>query len=644
MSEKNIDILSSVAVLVDDSSDDDEEVPVLVNMDLAAQSSNTPTGSNKNRPTIKDNYLLNPDRSPTESGTTKSNNCNRGDTNDNNNNELENENHVVSSSQSKVPVTILTGFLGSGKTSLIQHILHSPDHGKRIAIIENEFSGSTAAAATATPTPNMNNNNTSNAEKEGLNIETLIARDGTRTSSNNYDSSKKNLLDLIELPNGCICCTVKDTLVETLEKLIEAKKDELDYIIIECSGMANPGPIASIFWLDDALESRLTLDGIITCVDARNLRMQLVETSSQFQAQNKNYIDCDDDNDDNDENYKQYDGEGDIGGDEAAQQIAFADRIIINKIDLLEENSMIQQVIDQVRLINSTAPIITTKYSIVKDINWIIDANCFDVERAKEVEATFDLIDKQQERMSTSSIKNDENCSDANCFKCTTITNPSYNIDITQGEFCMPCISSAPSPSPSPSPSPPFEKKTTTFNHKHTNAITTIALIQKGSINLKLVHTWLASILWPDQDKEDKVLKEELDELEKLDQITIPEISMKRRKQQLLRQMLIFRIKGILSVKNHDLQHEFDNDDVVDDDDEGELLSFVVSDDCLDRRRFIVQAVNDLWEIHPANESLCWSPDEERICKLVFIGRNLNYDQLQSGFESCFNADESILS
>ena len=163
-----------------------------------------------------------------------------------------------------VPVTILSGFLGSGKTTLIQYILKNPNHGKRIAVIENEFG-------------------------QGLDVESLIARDGVDNSS---------LTDLIELPNGCICCTVKDSLVATLENLLTKRRD-FDYILIECSGMANPGPIASLFWLDEALESRLRLDGIVCMVDALNIEQQLSTTL------------------------------------EAAQQVAYADRILLNKIDLV---------------------------------------------------------------------------------------------------------------------------------------------------------------------------------------------------------------------------------------------------------------------------------------------------------------------
>eukprot|EP00611_Tribonema_gayanum_P020659 TRINITY_DN3812_c0_g1_i3.p1 TRINITY_DN3812_c0_g1~~TRINITY_DN3812_c0_g1_i3.p1 ORF type:complete len:248 (-),score=79.71 TRINITY_DN3812_c0_g1_i3:532-1275(-) len=163
-----------------------------------------------------------------------------------------------------VPVTILTGFLGSGKTTLLNYVL-TQDHGKRIAVIENEFGDS-------------------------MDIEQLIAKDG-------MDGSV--LADnLFELRNGCICCTVKDDLVTTLETLLQ-QRSKFDYIIIETTGLANPGPVAACFWLDDALESALRLDAIITVVDAKNIARYLDESR------------------------------------EAALQIAFADRLLLNKSDLV---------------------------------------------------------------------------------------------------------------------------------------------------------------------------------------------------------------------------------------------------------------------------------------------------------------------
>jgi G3E family GTPase len=464
-----------------------------------------------------------------------------------------------------VPVTILTGFLGSGKTTLIQHILRSEDHGKRIAIIENEFSGSAAA---------IGDQSGETAEREGLNIETLIARDG---------SNNKNLTDLIELPNGCICCTVKDSLVETLEMLLNKKK-EIDYIIIECSGMANPGPIASIFWLDDALESRIRLDGIVTCVDARNLEMQLLETASNTK---KNILL---DSAKVPENVV-------IGGDEAAQQIAYADRIIVNKIDLLDVEkdksiAKLERVVQQIRAINATAPIVKTKYSEVSDINWILDANCFNIEKAKGVETAFHLIDKNEDIQQSITRGT---CSDSNCFPCLQKSG-----DMMNGLYCGPCQPDKP-------------------NHIHTNAITTIALINKGSVDLRQMNTWLASILWPDQDKDDKILKAQLDELERLNEITTSELTEQRRNNELTNMMHVFRIKGILSIGKHGSDTETTDDTEI-----------------LDGRKYIVQAVNDLWEIQPSNNSESWRDNDERKCKLVIIGRNLNSEQLLSGFHSCF--------
>jgi G3E family GTPase len=489
---------------------------------------------------------------------------------------------------SVVPVTILTGFLGSGKTTLIQYILRSEEHGKKIAIIENEFSGASAAIGDSITA----------AEREGLSIETMIARDGTNNS---------NLADLIELPNGCICCTVKDSLVETLEALL-SKKKELDYIIIECSGMANPGPIASIFWLDDALESRLRLDGIVACVDARNLEMQLSETTS---VANRELILKEDDNL---KTATTTTAAEDIGGDEAAQQIAFADRIIINKIDLLGDSgsskeedkntAKIERVVQQVRAINATAPILTTTYSQVTNLDWVLDAKCFDIERVKDVEASFDVMEKDIHIESE-----EQNCIDANCFVHRQKRSPIYEQD---NAYCTPC---SPPPPPSSEPS---------YNHSHTNAISTIALVEKGSVNLKRINTWLASILWPDQDKDDNILKAQLEELERLNQITTPEIMDKRRKDELMNQMHIFRIKGILSI-----QH--DDSEIID----IEEKEFIC-EGSIDKRKFIVQAVNDLWEIHAANSSECWIPDDKRICKVVIIGRNLKSEQLLSDFKSCF--------
>lgn len=392
------------------------------------------------------------------------------------------------------PVTILSGFLGAGKSTLINYILKSPDHGKRIAVIENEFG-------------------------EGIAVEGLIARDGINDST---------LTDLIELPNGCLCCTVKDSLVAALETLL-AKRSDLDYILIECSGMANPGPIASLFWLDDALDSRLRLDGIVTLVDAANIERQLSET------------------------------------EEAAQQIAYADRILLNKVDLVKSTVPL---LATIRSIHPTVAILPTTYAAVPDLAWILEARCFDADRAKEVEET---LNETQEPSHDHSHEHEHDHDHEDCAQCKPA------------------------------------------QHRHTSAVSTVALTADGPVDWRKVNVWLASILWPNQDEQEKVLRE------RLDHSSVAAAFAKRSLDDTTQQ--IFRIKGVVGVTNADI------DDSSDDD--------FVDSTGVDTRRFIVQAVHDTWEIHPASHDLRWTKKEVRSSKLVVIGRYLQEESLRTGFNAC---------
>ena len=431
-----------------------------------------------------------------------------------NNENIPNDNCKVSSSKepslSEVPVTILSGFLGAGKSTLVKYILTSPDHRKRIAVIENEYAGISRSEKAALF------GSSAHVEQESLAVESMIVQDVG-------EESKSKISDLIELPNGCICCTVKDNMVEALETLLEKKGSDIDYILIEASGMANPGPIASVFWLDEALESRLRLDGIVTMVDSKNIIKQLEETRLGFNG----------------------------GGGEAEQQIAFADRIIVNKSDLVNEIEM-EDVLAAIQSINPHSQLIKTSHSKISDLSWILDTKCFDSDKTK---ATIE-----------SNIPE-------------TWMTPIDSI------FCLPCDEDT--------SRPPTE------NHFHTNSISTVVLVCRGSAYLKLVDSWLAEILWPNQD-EQKVSNS----------INHSESNC----------FSIFRIKGILSVAYSSETRE---------------PAIVGASDRLDDRRYIVQAVNDLWEIHPASSTLNWTSSEERCCKIVLIGRNLDQAELEKGFKAC---------
>ncbi|XP_015584400.1 COBW domain-containing protein 1 isoform X3 [Ricinus communis] len=130
-----------------------------------------------------------------------------------------------------VGVTVITGYLGAGKSTLVNHILNS-QHGKRIAVILNEFG-------------------------EEIGVERAMINEGEGGAL---------VEEWVELANGCICCTVKHSLVQALEQLVQMKESRLDHIIIETTGLANPAPLASVLWLDDQLESTVKLDSIVTDV------------------------------------------------------------------------------------------------------------------------------------------------------------------------------------------------------------------------------------------------------------------------------------------------------------------------------------------------------------------------------------------
>ena len=210
----------------------------------------------------------------------------------------------------KIPVTVLTGFLGSGKTTLLNRIL-SEKHGQRIAVIENEFG------------------------EIGIDQDLVINADE----------------EFFEMNNGCICCTVRGDLIRILADLVE-RKDKFDRVILETTGMADPGPVAQTFFVDQDIAKQYELDGIITLVDSKHVSSHL-----------------------------------DGNTDEVLAQIAFADRIILNKADLTTEDQL-HALQRRLQEINQMAGFYSATMADAP-IGELLDVGGFNLERAVEMKPSF---------------------------------------------------------------------------------------------------------------------------------------------------------------------------------------------------------------------------------------------------------------
>jgi len=210
---------------------------------------------------------------------------------------------------SRIPVTILTGFLGAGKTTLLNRIL-TEKHGLRIAVIENEFG------------------------EVGIDHELVVNTEE----------------ELFEMNNGCICCTVRGDLIRILGNLLK-RRDKFDHILVETTGLADPGPVVQTFFVDEDIREKTFVNGVVTVVDAHHITRHIEDTH------------------------------------EAEEQIAFADVILLNKCDLVPAETL-DGLERRLREVNALATIHRTTRAEI-DIAKVLEVGGFNLDRATELNPHF---------------------------------------------------------------------------------------------------------------------------------------------------------------------------------------------------------------------------------------------------------------
>ncbi|KAL6750486.1 CobW/HypB/UreG, nucleotide-binding domain-containing protein [Haematococcus lacustris] len=375
----------------------------------------------------------------------------------------------------KLPVTVITGFLGAGKTTLVNHIL-SNKQGLRVAVIENEYGE--------------------------VGIDDALVMESRE--------------EILEMNNGCICCTVRGDLIRILGKLAR-RKGKLDSVLIETTGLANPGPVIQTFFVDDNVKESFVLDSIVTVVDCRHAMQHLNEEKPAGVV------------------------------NEAVFQVAFGDKLLLNKVDLVTAAEK-DALCTRLRKINAGAKIIECQYSKV-DLGMLLGVHAFSLDSLLERDPDF--LKEESEHHGHGADHHDDHHDDHDDHADGDSEAHKRSHDDHKHAY------------------EDSHGNHHAHGHKHDDSVSSVGIEAEGSCNMQKLNEWLS-----------KLLQE--------------------------RGADLFRSKGVLSVAGSPHKHVFQGVHM--------LLQFSSSEDGAGRP---------------------WGPDEPRVNKMVFIGKNLDRKELTEGFKAC---------
>ncbi|KAF5827062.1 CobW/HypB/UreG, nucleotide-binding domain-containing protein [Dunaliella salina] len=306
--------------------------------------------------------------------------------------------------------------------------------------------------------------------------------------------------------NGCVCCTVRGDLIRIMKKLLK-RKNSLDGIIVETTGLANPGPVIQTFFVDEEIKEACALDAVLTVVDARHVMQHLDEVKPAGVV------------------------------NEAVQQIAFADKVLLNKTDLIQSEEEKAAVRSRIHNINAAAEIIECQYSNV-DLASLLGISAFSLDRWLEKDPEF-LREEEEAHKHDHGHDHHHH----------------HHEHKAHGEDGHKCDDSC--------------THGHTHGHKHDDRVTSVGIQMEGECNMQKLNEWLSTLL----------------------QVRGPDL---------------FRSKGILALQGTDHKHVFQGVHMI--------LQFSSSKDGAGRP---------------------WASGEKRTNKLVFIGKNLDRNELTNSFKAC---------